>query len=183
MAQAEDYLKEQACPHWSRKDQSCLLSHEGLYLPVKEHIGVYCEGGNFTSCTQYMGQALHSDTGEIVDNRLNRRKYRRVPGRFSFRLAERTDDSLELDKLIDDVATTVDLSPGGIRFESYRALPKGAEVFFSLNGEFSDPPLRGAGQVKWCHSLENAPLYHAGIAFSDKAVGTAIRDRLGLVVS
>ena len=183
MAQAEKHLTKQVCPHWSRQDRSCLLSQGGLYLPVTEHVTVYCEGGNFTSCSQYMGQVLHSDTDASVDKSMNRRKHRRVPGRFSFRLAERTGDALELDKLIDDVATTVDLSAGGIRFESYRALSQGTEVFFSLNGNFSSPPLRGTGQVKWCRPLDNAPLYHAGISFSDKAIGAAISQRLGLVVS
>jgi len=183
MAQAEDYLAKQACPHWSRQGQSCLLSQGGVYLPVMEHIGVYCEGGNFTSCAHYMEKVLHADTGAAVDKSQNRRKHRRVPARFSFRLTERTSDALALDNLVDNVATTVDLSSGGIRFESYRALPKGAEVSFALDGTFSNPPLYGTGQVKWCRSLDDAPLYHAGISFSDKVVGAAVRERLGLSAS
>jgi len=169
------------CPHWSARDRSCLLCQCGLYLPVTEHIEIYCEGGNFPSCSQYMAQAVPSrgldSTGQVV----NHRRFRRVPGRFSFRLAERAAGALN--QLIDDAATTVDLSPGGIRFESYRSLEQGTEVLFSLNGDFSSAPLHGIGQVKWCHSLEDAPLYHAGIAFADPAVARAIQKRLGVTAA
>jgi len=170
---------QQVCPHWSAKDRSCLLSQWGLYLPVAEHIEIYCEGGNFSSCSQYMAQAPPPVGPSSSDNAMNHRHFRRVPGRFSFRLAERAGDALN--QLIDDAATTVDLSPGGIRFESYRSLRRGTEVLFSLNGDFSNAPLRGIGRVKWCHSLENAPLYHAGIAFADPVVAAAISERLGLL--
>jgi hypothetical protein len=172
---------QQVCPHWSAKDRSCLLSQRGLYLPVAEHIEIYCEGGNFSSCSQYMAQTFPPEGAPFSDNVVDHRRFRRVPGRFSFRLAERAGDSLN--QLIDDAATTVDFSPGGIRFESYRSLHRGAEVLFSLNGDFSDAPLQGIGRVKWCRSLENAPLYHAGIAFADPAVAAAISERLGLSVN
>jgi hypothetical protein len=129
-----------------------------------------------------MEHALQADSDYTEYANQNRRQHRRVPCRYSFRLAERKG-SEDLDRLLDDVATTVDLSSGGIRFESYRALPQGVEVYFSLNGEFSKTPLQGTGQVKWCRSLDDAPLYHAGIAFSDKAVGAAVRERLSSLVS
>ncbi|HHD56101.1 MAG TPA: PilZ domain-containing protein [Desulfobulbaceae bacterium] len=165
------------CPHWAKDDSSCLLSQSGLYLPVAEHIEIYCEGGNFLSCSQYITHA-GSDENDVFSQPANQRRYQRIPGRFSFRLAEREQD--DVNRIIDDAATTIDLSPGGIRFESYRSLRKGSRVIFSLNGDFSEMPLRGVGLVKWCHSLENAPLYHAGIAFADPGVARAIRKRLGI---
>lgn len=165
------------CPHWSAGDRNCLLSNSGLYLPVQEHVDIYCEGGNFLSCSQFIAHA-GAGRGTASDRGVNHRRFSRVPGRFSFRLAEREQDNVS--RIIDDAATTVDLSPGGIRFESYRSLEQGTEVLFSLNGDFSDVPLRGSGEVKWCRSLENAPLYHAGIAFADSEVARAIRERFGL---
>jgi len=165
------------CPHWSAGDRNCLLSHSGLYLPVQEHVDIYCEGGNFLSCSQFIAHA-GAGRGAVTDSGVNHRRFPRIPGRFSFRLAEWEQDNVS--RIIDDAATTVDLSPGGIRFESYCALPEGVEIIFSLNGDFSDVPLRGRGEVKWCRSLENAPLYHAGIAFADPEVVRAIRERFGL---
>ena len=172
--------QSEICPHWAAEDRSCLLSRSGLYLPVQEHVDIYCEGGNFLSCSQFIAHA-GAARGAVSDSGVNHRRFRRVPGRFSFRLAEREQDNVS--RIIDDAATTVDLSPGGIRFESYCALPEGIEIIFSLNGDFSDVPLRGIGQVRWCNSLENAPLYHAGIAFVDPAVSRAIRKRFGLAAN
>ena len=179
MVQTERCSSKQVCPHWSQRDRSCLLSQKGLYLPVTEHVEIYCEGGNYSSCSQYMKQVVRPAAGTVVDQGVNRRRHRRVPGRFFFRLAESTDDE-ELSRLIDDSAITVDLSRGGIRFESYCALPEGEEILFSLNGDFSSVPLRGTGQVKWCRSLDDAPLYHAGISFADTAIADAIGERFGL---
>lgn len=179
MAQAESCFSKQVCPHWSQQDRSCLLSQKGLYLPVTEHVGIYCEGGNYSSCSQYMRQALCPATGAVVDQAVNRRRHPRVPGRFFFRLVESPAEE-DLNRLIDDAAITVDLSRGGIRFESYRALPEGAEILFSLNGDFSNVPLRGLGKVKWCRSLDDAPLYHAGISFVDTAIADAIGARFNL---
>jgi len=165
------------CPHWAKDGSSCLLNQSGLYLPVAEHSEIYCEGGNFPSCSQFMtyANAAENDSSAIP---VNQRRHPRIPGRFSFRLAEREKDSVN--RIIDDAATTVDFSLGGIRFESYRSLQQGAEIIFSLNGDFSGTPLQGTGTVKWCRSLENAPLYHAGIAFTDPAVATVISERLGV---
>ncbi len=166
------------CPHWAPDDRRCLLSCSGLYLPVQEHIDIYCRGGNYASCSQFIN-CVDVDNKNTADHQgVNLRRFSRVPARFSFRLAAREAD--DVNRIIDDAATTVDFSPGGIRFESYRSLEKGARVIFSLNGEFAEPPLQGIGQVKWCHSLENAPLYHAGIAFADPEVAHAIRKRLGI---
>ncbi len=165
------------CPHWAQNDRLCLLSCSGLYLPVQEHIDIYCRGGNFVSCSQFIN-CMEVDKKTTADHGMNLRRFSRVPARFSFRLAE--SDADDVNRVIDAAATTVDLSPGGIRFESYRSLQKGKKVIFSLNGDFSERPLRGVGQVKWCHSLENAPLYHAGIAFADSKIASAISERLGL---
>ena len=164
------------CPHWAADKRNCLLSQHGLYLPVQEHIDSYCEGGNFLSCSQYIA-CVQTPEKAKPEEVVNQRRFPRIPARFSFRLAEHAGDNLNW--IIDDAATTVDLSPVGIRFECYRSLQQGKEVFFSLNGDFSDAPLRGSGEVKWCRSLENAPLYHAGIAFTDPDVARAVRKRLG----
>ena len=165
------------CPHWDRDNRRCLLSCSGLYLPVQGHIDIYCRGGNYGSCSRFIDR-VEVDKATSTDHGENLRRFSRVPARFSFRLAAR--EAEDVNRIIDDAATTVDLSPGGIRCESYHALQQGAEVLFFLNGDFSEPPLQGIGQVKWCHSLENAPLYHAGIAFADPEVARAIRKRLGI---
>ena len=171
------------CPHWSSVSRSCLLSKGGLFLPISAHINTYCLTVHHACCSQFIGSiAAGNEQGFDPGNADNRRRYVRIPGRFSFRLSESHCHDL-LEALMDDSASTIDLSPGGIRFESYRSLPVDTFVTFSLNSSFSEQPLSGTGQVKWCASLENAPLFHAGIAFADDSISSAIRDRLGLAVS
>ena len=170
-------VETDTCPHWAQDDRRCLLSCSGLYIPVQEHIDIYCRGGNYACCSQFIN-CLAVDNKNTADQGLNLRRFSRIPARFSFRLAASEEE--DVNRIIDDAATTVDFSPGGIRFESYRSLKKGARVTFSLNGDFAEPPLHGIGQVKWCYSLENSPIYHAGIAFADPDVAGAIRRRLGL---
>lgn len=169
----------EVCPSWSFATKSCLSTKSGLYLPVAQHIEIYCEGGGYPSCPQFIKQAFSSELAN--GDKANRRHCRRVPGRFFTRLTERTNDALS--RVVEDAAVTVDLSAGGIRFELCQSLAEGSEIEFSLDGDFSDTPLHGAGQVKWCRSLESAPLYHAGISFADKAIASAVSDRLGLVVN
>lgn len=177
MTHSNCQLSETICPHWSLKNRNCLVSHEGLYLPVTEHVAIYCEGGNFSSCPQYLSLEMGTNPELTTNMDENRRHHRRVNGRYQVLLTRYGDGVTG--QTGDDSATTVDISPGGIRLESHDALPEGSRVFFSLNGEFSTPPVEGTGVVKWCHSLANRPLYHSGISFIETSVVRAIRERLG----
>ena len=171
-----------SCPYWSISSKNCLYSKGGLYLPVTEHIRTYCQTPNYLLCPQFEGKAFTRSTGLLGEDAINRRDHERIPGRFAFKLSGCLKDD-DLVPLLDDSASTVDISPGGIRFESYREIPVDALVSFSLIADSEDQPLEGIGRVKWCKSLDNAPVYHAGIAFTDKSVPSAVRNRLGLFVN
>ncbi len=176
----DDARNHKICPHWSLTGRNCMLCKEGLYLPVAEHVATYCQTGNYTSCPQFLEALIHGDlpgSSPMVER--NRRRYDRIPARFSFRLSEfLAEESLE--NPIDDSASTVDLSPGGLRVESCRPLAVDSRVRFFLTGDSSDSSLGGTGRVRWCRSLDNAPLYHVGIAFADPSFSRKIRSRLGL---
>ena len=169
-------VEQVRCPHWSTPGRRCLLSRAGLYLPVEEHVALFCETAEFVSCPHYTVELDAKAPGENGTGAANRRQWSRVPGRYRFSLARPLDNGLC--DVIDESASTVDLSPRGIRCESFRALPVGSRVFFTISGEISDIPLEGRGQVRWCRSLDNAPLYHAGIAIEDPALVDLLQDRL-----
>ncbi|WP_456386475.1 PilZ domain-containing protein [Desulfolithobacter sp.] len=172
---------EQACPHWSPGSMSCLLSRGGLYLPVSDHIAAYCRTENYLACPQFVsgGLVVESAASGSVDTGAERRMYARIPGRFLLRLGLRSDSDF-MNEVIDDTACTVDISLGGLRVESYRELPVDSLVTFSLNGDFSGEPVKGVGRVAWCRSLEQAPLYHAGLAFEDVRLASMLEKRLGV---
>ena len=178
-------VKDSCCPYWSQADNNCQHGKSGLYLPVVEHITTYCQTEHYGSCPRYMGaeipEAVGSGKTEMADSE-NRRRYQRLPGRYSFRLF-RGNQELSLASLIDDSAFTIDLSPGGIRFESHQPVQVGTVINFLLNGDFAPTALKGQGQVRWCMPLRDTDVYHAGIAFSDTTTSAIVRSRLGLSVS
>lgn len=172
---------EKVCPHWSPASRSCLLSRGGLYLPVSDHVETYCRTENYLSCPQFVSGGLVVDAAvdDSVATGAERRMYVRVPGRFLLRIAHHANGD-SVDEVIDDSASTVDISLGGVRVESYRKLPVDSLVTFSLNGDFFSEPVKGVGRVTWCRSLEQAPLYHAGLAFEDVRLASMLEKRLGL---
>ena len=169
----------EVCPGWSVKNRSCLLSRNGLFLPMTEHVALYCEGGNYRSCTTYVSHMVEEQQQQ--EGLMNRRRHERIPCRYSFHLAEYMED--ESLRLVDDSALTIDYSAGGMRFESSHPLNEGAIVHFTLNDDLLLEPLHGLGQVKWCRSMENRPLYQAGVAFADPAFPELFSDHIGLAAA
>lgn len=179
----DNTVTEGRCHYWSISTRSCLYGKGGIYLPVSEHIQTYCQTSNYLSCPLLEGQSFASSSGLPKEEFKDRRCYERVPGRFAFRLSDRIKGEEDLVSLLDDQSCTVDISPGGVRFESFREIPVDSLVSFSLVADSIDDPLEGVGLVKWCISLENAPVFHVGIAFVDTSVPYAVRSRLGLIVN
>ncbi len=174
---------EYVCPHWSGTKKSCLLNKGGLFIPVADHIKIYCQTTNFRSCQQLIQFEGSSQLEEqSSEEEANRRRYERTQGRHYLRISEyRPNDMAEIP--LDDYACTIDLSPGGIRLESNCSLEKDMLVSFYLDESFALKGLRGIGKVIWCRSLVNTPLYHAGVDFVDKPTASKIREHLGLVVT
>jgi hypothetical protein len=179
-------VKVCVCPYWSESTKSCLSSKQGLYLPVPDHIHTYCRTGNHPFCPQFEQQdtdllEYQNGSGKVADRRerkeADRRGCARISGSYSLQLAELQEDDNST-SLLDKKATTVDLSVGGIRLQTHCELPVNSMVSFSLNGT-SDAPVQGIGQVKWCRSLDDGSVYHAGIVFTDSSISGAMRRYLG----
>ncbi len=168
------------CPHWSTLTQNCLVNAGGLYIPVSQHIKMYCRASIYEACPQFIRNDDTSAEAEINSLiRNTRRIHERVPGRYGIRIAECNDKGLA-HTVIDESASTIDLSPGGIRLETYRELPVNSVVAFALGEDFLTPECSGIGQVKWCKSLDNAPVFHAGLAFLDKGVASTVSQYIGV---
>jgi len=161
------------CPCWSSSTRYCYLARGGIFLPVREHVDLFCEGREYRSCPHYDGGLGENPSADgIFSPEGNRRRFPRLPGRYGFCLVEPSGD--ELEHVLDDSAVSVDVSAGGIRFESSRALPVGMDVLFSLNDAYMDLPIQGRGRVCWCRSLDTVPRYHAGVSVDDPAVTRAL---------
>lgn len=168
------------CPHWSTITENCLVNAGGLYIPRSHHIKTFCRSSEYQSCQQFIRHDQSSAQTEIDSFiRNSRRQHERVLGRYGIRIAD-CDDRGMAHTIIDADASTVDLSPGGIRLETYKELEVNSVITFALDEEFLSPECSGIGQVKWCKTLDNAPIFHAGIAFLDKGVAAMVSNQLGL---
>lgn len=171
---------EHVCPHWSMISKSCLLHQGGLFIPVSEHVKIYCQSSNYLSCQQILSQAAAVSSSPWENKEENRRRFKRTQKRYYLRLSE-YKPSVVAEVPLDECACTVDMSAGGIRLESSCSLALDSLVSFYLDKKFSKSGLRGIGKVKWCKSLRNTPLYHAGIDFIDEYAAQAIQEHLEVV--
>jgi len=171
------------CPYWSKnRSHKCKMTKGGLYIPMPEHIDMYCSKPLYAQCHQYIrGCELLQETakkyGFVVDG--GRRRFRRVVDSIplAISLCDMSRTPLEM---IDDKAITIDLSLGGLRVESHAMIPKDTFISFEFGSDFSTPDLAGTGEVKWCEARRDSDTFEAGIAFSDFSLTQAIGAHLGL---
>lgn len=158
------------------------MTKGGLYIPMPEHIEMFCGTTHYIKCHQYMRgcELLHETAkkyGFIIDG--GRRRFRRIADRIPLILSA-CDMNKQPTELLDGSAVTLDLSLGGLRIESHTEIAIDTLIAFEFGADFSTPELSGIGEVKWCESRHNSGLYEAGIAFSDFSLTQAIGNHLGL---
>lgn len=171
------------CPYWSKNhSHECRMSKGGLYIPMPEHVEMFCSTSQYIQCHQYIrGCELLKETakkyGFIVDG--GRRKFRRVAESVPLAIIACDADRKPV-QLIDDNAMTVDMSLGGMRLLSHSEIPKDTLVAFEFGMDFTTPDLTGVGLVKWCERQDGSDKFEAGISFSDFRLTQAIGSHLGL---
>ncbi|WP_204378491.1 PilZ domain-containing protein [Agaribacterium haliotis] len=68
-------------------------------------------------------------------------------------------------------ASMINVSRGGVCFESHVALPEGAQLHISIPIE--QPPFEAVGQVAWCRP--EADYYTVGLSFDDNSSAFSVR--------
>ena len=176
---------EGRCPYWALESYSeCGLSKGGVYIPLPEHVQMYCLSGNYDLCCQYVkGFGLMSDQEERQVNEFSgngeRRSVRRYPEQLYFDLAV-CDRHSGLSAMNTCKAKSLDVSLWGLRIESSCEFARDAVVSFILDPEFSSEQLLGVGEVKWCSPRKDSRMFEAGIAFSNYSTSEKMRAFLGL---
>ncbi|MGD9948356.1 MAG: PilZ domain-containing protein [Desulfobulbus sp.] len=144
-----------------------MLVKDGLFLPVPEHIAAYCTSQYYLSCHHYQLLAnLHDHPPKEDQRPINRRRSIRIPRYHLFRFSELSPNK-QTPETRQEETWTIDVSEHGIRFASYRYLAPDTLIRFSLEGENRLNIDNGQARVVWSEPLENTPLFHAGIAFSE----------------
>jgi len=153
----------------------------GIYLPMPDHVAMFCMTSNFLQCPQYVQgrELLKVKTPEYACvTEGSRRRFRRVSEHLRMTLAMCGDSGEQLD-IIDDAAVTVDLSAGGVRIESMRSLPKQGRVTFKFAEGSGLPSWMGIGEIRWT-KVASESRFQSGVAFVDSRTKQAIGAYIGL---
>jgi len=151
------------CPHWNTAGQLCLLSRDGLFLPVREHVADFCEGGDYLRCPRFRAHA------DRVTRAVNRRRSVRVPERHLFRFSEISPTGPASAATADE-AWTLDLSDHGLRVATTCQLRPETVINFEVTGNGS----AGRGRVIWCQPLADTAFFEIGVALLDQPDPTAL---------
>jgi hypothetical protein len=172
---------KKSCPYWSPISLKCSLCNEGLFIPLENHIEIYCRTEAYTMCMQY---SLSSEfyRPSLAENtaapRDNRRRHIRMEDRQRVTLVQ-LNRSETVASHVSTPARTIDLSLGGLRLQTAEPLVNDTVIRFSFDDLAPDFPLAGTAIVKWCHRLIDSPEYQAGLAFSNEQTAEAMGMYLG----
>lgn len=150
------------------------MTKGGLYIPLPEHIEIYCSTTHYIQCHQYIrGKEILTEAAAAEGIEDSRRRHRRVKEQLPVSIV--ACDSMG--KLIGDKAeetSTIDLSIGGLCLTSRSERQTNELLLLKLIQETSDSPLTGIGKVKWCNAMNESSEYRVGIAFQTKDTGHAV---------
>lgn len=170
------------CPFWDKSKKTCRLADIGLFIPTHDHILSFCENEFYMKCGHYVGK-LHTQEKPINGGTSrplkNRRHYTRIPTSQMLAVSRYSLAREEDEAVLDDRASAVDLSLGGMRIETLAPININQIVSFSFDEHFHPPGFKGKGEVRWIQRDESqgAPV-NAGLAFVDQETTETIRNHL-----
>lgn len=168
------------CPYFAQSRHECLMTHDGLYIPMLNHMHSLCMTGRFGECFHYIkGCGAIKDsvgrTGFVPES--SRRRYRRVNARIPLRVVDYGQDG-NPSEILDNEAFAMDLSVGGIRLATKFALPVRKTVGFIFGQEEAVPyRLDGQGEVRWSTEIGSGG-FQSGLLVTDKKTFEALGQRM-----
>ncbi len=169
------------CPFWSPAEKTCKMQAPGLFIPLDDHVEIYCKRPEYVLCRQYrLGQDINRETGKAALNIKtgNRRQHPRITSNHLLSLV-RLSDSGQVVCNRPSRASTLDLSSGGMRLTTRELLMHDSIIQFHFKSPFPSTLKSGLAQVKWCELAGNDLEYHAGLAFQNDEVVRAMDSYLG----
>jgi len=169
------------CPYWASSSQECRIVKGGVYLPMPEHISLFCQTKSFVLCHQYViGCEAISEAIELYHESLEsdrRRKQHRVKEEVPVSIVRMDAAGKEQTPFS---ATTLDMSLGGIRIQTQEELLPDLKVYFVFNDEFSVPNWSGLGEVRWTRKVVENDVFESGMAIVDNVSCHAIGQHFGI---
>ena len=168
------------CLFWSPIDRICKMQATGLFIPLDDHIEIYCQRAEHVLCQQYkLNASSHEEPQEAGTETINRRMQLRVRGNYNLTLL-RLNESGNVISDHPSIASTLDLSSAGMRLTTRELLMHNSIIQFHFKTSFPSPLKSGLAKVKWCKPAGNNLQYMAGVAFQSDQVIQAMNDCFGL---
>ena len=126
-----------SCPFWSALSLKCQICSGGLFIPLDDHMEVYCKTPHYPQCLQYSLQQNNQleISGTICTDKRNRRKFPRIEESHKITLVK-LNESGEIATHLTTPAKTLDLSNGGMRLTTNKPLVKTSLIYFSFDHSF-----------------------------------------------
>ena len=168
------------CPYWEKDAKKCKICNTGLFIPLDDHIEVYCKTQNYPQCLQYsLNQGNHLEIqGKTKGQGKNRRQHMRVPSRNQVTLVK----LINTNKVVNHrttMAETIDLSRGGMRLNLDTPLPHDTVIQFAFDDNFPSTFHNAMGQIEWCNKQIDEPGYQVGVSFKEDRLVRAMDHFLG----
>lgn len=151
------------CPYWLAKSRKCLISRQGLFIPLESHISNYCTTLRHTHCRLYVDELFVQQSSSRV-SKLNRRKYNRFPSGHQLTLQQVTGANSRRMASLKTVYTTNE-SVGGLQIRTQSPLFNGSLVSFSYKSPVDSAKQRKLARVMWCRYQKDTLVYLAGLSF------------------
>ena len=169
------------CPYWSLETRKCRVQRAGLFIPLEDHVEVYCRTGRFPQCIQFShhttSQLLLADKLARSDN--NRRKHQRIRIEHNVTLAKLSDQNRSV--RIMNTAKTLDVSIGGMRLTTTTPLQSEGTIRFCFEETLPDHYVAGTGHIAWCNKQIDEPGYQAGVIFDGEGLVQAMGSYLAAI--
>lgn len=158
------------------------MTKGGLYIPLPEHIEIFCCTSNFSECHHYInGLALLSEMSAAkVSYEESRRRHRRIKDQLPVSLIRCDDAGHSQADAPHQHAMTVDLSIGGMCLKSSSEIHTNELLLLQLEAKAEQTALSGLADVKWCSPINESSEYLVGLAFRNIETGLAIGRQVGL---
>ena len=157
------------------------MTKGGVYLPMPEHMILFCRSKCFVQCHQYtvgcesIREAVARYEYAEADSR---RKFHRIKEEVPVSVAVVDSAFGESHEAIG--ATTLDMSLDGIRIQSHEELHPDLKVFFSFNDEFSVPNWKGLGEIRWTKKAVVKDMFESGVVITDNESYHAVGQHIGI---
>lgn len=152
------------CPYWLAKSRKCLISSKGLFIPLENHISIFCTTLKHTRCHLYRDELFVQQSGSSTSKH-NRRRYNRFPGGKRLILHQVTNTNTNTHEVSSKTAYTTNRSAGGVQIRTQSPLFHGSLISFSYDTSARPSDQKNLARVMWCQYQKDTLVYLAGLAF------------------